>query len=227
MIPRSGNIKFRELLTDCGVSTMYGNGYLTQASIRDRTAGTTSGNVSMLALRGTCVSCHRNVNSSWNATNYNTGVANCAYYMNPGNLECDCGVNYLRLGASRQSDPDQWSECHYHGYSSGHTRFALDGKIKGFGSANDKGAPGQISVIAASTGFLSGALEVLWSIQYYGTFSDRPVSASLTVPVGKQYITVAHYQLLYGPNHQPSSDGQATYGKKYLTQFGDIRIRGI
>ena len=226
MIAKTGNVKFRDVLTDCGVSTMYGNGYLTQASIRDRTPETLSGNVSMLALRGSITGMNRNKNSMWNANNYTSGQANCAYYMTPGNLECTTAENYLRIGGSRQSSPDQWTECHYHGYTSGATRINLSATQKGFSSGNAKEAPGQITVLAASNGWLNGGIEVIHTIQTYGTFSDRPLNANLSCPANKTFITVILYQLLFGPDHQPPSDGQAPIGQKYYTNFANVRLSG-
>lgn len=224
MIPKSGNINLRGVLADCGVSTMYGNGRLSSYSIRDRTAGTTSGPVSMRALAGTCTSFHREVNGMWNATNYNTGVANKKHYLNPGSLECSCSINTLRIGCSRSSSSDQWAECHYHGYAVGGGSYTLSGTIKGFGSANAAAAPAQISIITASGGFLAGSIGVEYNLQSYGTFSNRPVNVGFTVPAGRPYVTLALYQLVFGPNHQPASDGIAPSGQKYLTEYTSMRI---
>ena len=225
MIPKTGNISFRSVLTDCGVSTMYGNGYMTQNSIRDRKKTTTSGSFAMTDLRGSITSCHRVGNTMWGATNYTSGQANCAQYMTPGNKECSWAVNSLRIGASRQSAPDQWVESHYHGYTSGRSTLQLEGTIKGFGSANAKEAPGQISVLVARTGWLNGDVQLLHNFQYYGTFSDRPIGMAMNCPTDKTFVSVVCYQLLYGPDHSPSSDGQAPIGTKYLTAFADIRIK--
>lgn len=228
MIPASGNISLQEAMND--TDQPWSNG-LNSQPIKDRTSNGSSGiSPDLRSLAGTVTAMNQNIDYTWNTGPKNRASAWAGTFINPAYKQIETSPNSVKLTASRNSNADCGVEMHYHGRiptNSGTQRYQLQGKVKGFGSGNAREAPMQIFVFVHSDGYLQGGrFELLYQMNTYGTFSDRPINALLDINSGfGTYITIVLYQLCYGPDHQPPGEGSSVLNQQYYTRFENIRLK--
>jgi len=228
MISASGNITLQEAMNDTDQPWSRG---LNSQPIKDRTSNGSAGiSPDLRSLAGTVTAMNQNIDYTWNTGPKNRASGWAGTFVNPSIKYIDTSPNSVKLTAARNTTPDCGVEMHYYGRipaNSGTQTYQLTGTVKGFGSGNAREAPMQIYVFNHNDGYLAGGRwDLLYQMNTFGTFSDRPINALLDINSGLgTYISIVLYQLCYGPDHQPPGEGSSVINQTYYTRFENIRLK--
>ena len=216
-----GTITLLEVCNDIDITD---NKTLMNSRVQDRCLSLTP---NLRAARGTVTAHHRNVDTTWGVTPSNRRKMFKDTYLDPRTKAVtNQGETFwqTKIESARNSVNDCSVEARMCGRADAGMNLIFEGKIKGFGSNNAKAAPCDIDVIGWQSGYFNGALTVLSSVQYYGTFSDRPFNQDFVVPSNRTWLTIIMRQYCFGPNHQPPGQGEAPIGTVYHTLFEKVRV---
>ena len=215
-----GAITLLEVCNDIDITS--GGENMMNTRVQDRCLSVTP---NLRAAAGTVTAHHRNIDTNWGATPSHRRKMWVDTYLDPRTKAVtDVGGWQTKIESARNSANDCGVEARMCGRAENGMNLIFEGKIKGFGSDNAKAAPCDIDVIGWQSGYFNGALTILSSVQYYGTFSDRPFSQAFQVPSNRTWLTIIMRQYCFGPNHQPPGSGEAPIGTVYYTLFEKVRV---